>query len=47
MIAKTLAEALDDGDEAHRARALAVYRQAAWGEDMDALSTIDPPEEAE
>lgn len=43
-IAKTLEEALDDGDEAQQARALAIYRAAAWREDMEELPTTDRPD---
>ena len=42
-IAKELAEALESDDESRRTRALVLYRQAAWREDMDDIPTTDPP----
>jgi hypothetical protein len=43
-IAKSLAEALEDGDEARATRALVIYRQVAWREDVDEVRTTDPPD---
>lgn len=40
-MAASLAEALDGGDEAQQTRALAIYRQAAWREDMEEVRTTD------
>jgi hypothetical protein len=44
QIAETLAEALEVGDEGRKARALAIYRQASWRDDMDDLPTTDRPD---
>src|SRR4051794_21790235 len=42
-IAKGLADALEGDDKAKLTRALVIYRQAAWREDMDKVPTTDRP----
>src|SRR3954452_96711 len=43
-IASYLAKALQADDDTQWVRALAVYRSAAWREDMDSVPTTDTPD---